>query len=314
MNSAELPRRLVFRKIYLTSFITARLINAMKNKKAFFPLVALLAAVLCAPLSDSSEVLPVKPDAVPTYQPKFYPFEGGEKAVYRASWNGLFSVATAEIFTTPAVVDGREVYNVRVEAKSSRALDLIWKMRDTIRSTFDAKALLPSRFSFHQKENSRVTNTDARYDQSNKSWEVTRERPGKRAQTYEFASANTLDPLTAAYLARSLDFKPGERLYFNVFGGRHRYLLELHVQRKEPVTLDSGMTVEAFRIIPRLQNVTKQGYADRMNEAVIWLSADERRIPVKLTSKIKFGSVRLELTEHKAALQQSSIRQAQPAS
>jgi len=286
----------------------------MTIKAKLFPAVVLFAALLSAPLSDGTEVLPVHPDAVPVYKPKHYPFEGGEKAVYRASWNGLLSVATAEINTRPTVVDGRQVYNVRVEAKTSRALDLIWKMRDTILSTFDAKALLPSRFRFHQRENSRVINTDARYNEATKRWAVHRQQVGKRAKVYEFDSHNTFDPLTAVYFARSLDFKPGDRLYFKVFGGRYQYLLELHVERKEPVALESGKTVEAFRIIPRTQNITKNGYAQRLNEAVIWLSADERRIPVKLSSKISFGSVRLDLIEDKHAIHSRSTEASQPAS
>jgi hypothetical protein len=286
----------------------------MKIKRTLIVGCALLVALISAPLLDSAQVLPVKPEAVPVYQPKFYPFEGGEKAVYRASWNGMFSVATAEIFTTPAVIDGRQVYNVRVEAKTSKALDLIWKMRDTILSTFDAKALIPSRFSFHQKENSRVINTDARYIESTKRWAVNRQQVGKRAKIWEFDSQNTLDPLTAVYLARSLDFKPGDRLYFKVFGGRYQYLLEMNVERKERVTLASGKSVEAFRIIPRMQNITKNGYAERMNEAVIWISADERRMPVKLSSKITFGSVHLELIEDKYALQTKTNQATQPES
>jgi hypothetical protein len=274
----------------------------MRSKTTLIAVCALVNALVSAPLLDSAQVLPVQPDAVPVYQPKFYPFEGGEKAVYRASWNGMFSVATAEIFTTPAVVNGRQVYNVRVEAKTSKALDLVWKMRDTILSTFDAKALMPSRFAFHQKENSRVINTEARYTEATKRWMVNRQQVGKRAKTWEIDSHNTLDPLSAVYLARSLDFKPGDRLYFKVFGGRYQYLLEMNVERKERVTLHSGKSVEAFRIIPRLQNITKSGYAERMNEAVIWISADERRMPVKLSSKITFGSVHLELIEDTYAL------------
>jgi Protein of unknown function (DUF3108) len=286
----------------------------MRTKKTFIVGCALLVALFSAPLLDSAQVLPIKPEAVPVYEPKYYPFQGGEKAVYRASWNGMFSVATAEIFTTPALVEGRQVYNVRVEAKTSRVLDLIWKMRDTIRSTFDAKALMPSRFSFHQRENSRVINTEARYIESTKRWAVNRQQVGKRAKIWEFDSQNTYDPLSAVYLARSLDFKPGDRLYFKVFGGRYQYLLEMNVERKERVTLDSGKTVEAFRIIPRLQNITKNGYAERMNEAVIWISADERRMPVKLTSKITFGSVHLELIEDKHAIHSTAKDASQPAS
>ncbi len=286
----------------------------MRKRTGFLALLGLLAASFAVSVSTGGQVLSVKPEAVPVYQPRYFPFEGGEKAVYRASWNGLFSVATAEIYTTPATVDGRRVYNVRVEARTSKVLDLIWKMRDTILSTFDARALSPSRFSFHQRENSRVIDTEARYNESTKRWTVNRQQIGKRAKVYEFDSQNTLDPLTAVYLARSLEFEVGDRLYFKVFGGRYRYLMELFIEDKEPVTLESGRTVEAFRIIPRLQNITKKGYANRMNEAVAWISADERRMPVKLASKIVFGSVYLELIEDTHTKRATSLEQPPPAS
>jgi hypothetical protein len=256
----------------------------------------------------------IKLEAVPVYQPKVYPFETGEKEVYRASWNGMVSVATAEVQTVPTVIDGKKVFQVRVEAKTSRALDLIWKMRDTISSTFDAKALTPSRFIFNQRENSRIIDTDARLDPTSKRWAVSRQQAGKKPRIYEFESQNTLDPITAVYLARSIDFKVGDRLYFNVFGGRYRYLLELFVEKKEPVKLESGKSIEAFRVIPRIQNVTKNGYAGRLNEAVIWLSADDRRLPVKLSSKVAFGTVYLELINDRRGTQATAAKARQPAS
>ena len=256
----------------------------------------------------------VKLESVPVYQPKAYPFEGGEKEVYRATWNGMFSVATAEVHTVPTVVDGKKVFQVRVDAKTSRVLDMIWKMRDTISSTFDAKGLAPSRFTFSQRENSRVIDTDARYDPSTKRWAVNRQQVGKKPRIYEFDSQNTLDPISTAYLARSIDFKVGDRLYFKVFGGRYRYLLELFVEKKEMVTLESGKSIEAFRITPRIQNITKKGYATRLNEAAVWLSADERRVPVKLSSKIVFGTVYLELVDDKRGTQAAASDKQRPAS
>src|ERR1041385_3490242 len=126
--------------------------------RPFKPIVATLFAVVClykAGALGAGETL-ISPESVPVYQPKHYPFEGGEKEVYRASWNGLVSVATAEISTVPTIIDGKKVYRVQVEAKSSGMLDFIWKMRDTITSTFDAKALSPARFTFSQRENSKV--------------------------------------------------------------------------------------------------------------------------------------------------------------
>jgi hypothetical protein len=270
----------------------------IRTKAILLAVISVLLSPLIAVAAQAAQPM-VKLDAVPVYQPHSLPFEGGEKEVYRATWNGMFSVALAEIQTTPVVVNGKKVLQVRVEAKTSRALDFIWKMRDVITSTFDAKTLAPSHFNFSQRENSRVIDTDAKFDFGTKHWAVHRQQVGKRSKIYQFESNNTLDPITAIYLARSTDFKVGDRLYFKLFGGRYRYLLELFVEKKEPVELESGKTIEAFRIIPRIQNTTKNGYAGRLNDAVIWISADERRLPVKLSSKIVFGSVYLDLIQDK---------------
>jgi len=282
----------------------------------FLKVLTALIFTLCLLVGSASEAgeAMIKPEAIPAYQPKYFPFEGGEKEVYNASWNGMISVATAEIHTVPTVVDGKKVYQVRVEAKTSRALDLIWRMRDTISSTFDAKALLPSRFTFAQRENSRVIDTEARFDPATKQWAVNRQQVGKRPRIYYFDSNNTLDPITAVYLARSTDFKVGDKLYFKVFGGRYQYLLELFVEKKEPVSMKSGKTVEAYRIIPRVQNITKNGYASRFNEATIWISADERRMPIKMSSKIAFGTVQLELADYKRPTQSTALKAHGPAS
>ena len=282
-------------------------------KLSFLALVGIVLGFIAVSVSQADEAM-IKPEAVPAYQPKHFPFENGEKEIYRVTWNGMVSVATAEVQTVPTVVDGRKVYQVRVEAKSSPKLDLIWKMRDTISSTFEAKALAPSKFTFNQRENSKSIDTEAHFDQSAKRWAVNRQQVGKRAKVYQFESNNTLDPITAVYLARSTDFKVGDKLYFKVFGGRYQYLLELWVEKKEPVALASGKTVDAYKIIPRIQNITKNGYAGRLNEAVVWISADERRLPIKLSSKITFGTVYMEVVSEQRGTQSTAAQGRKPAS
>lgn len=249
---------------------------------------------------------------MPSYEPKFYPYDGGEKAVYRATWNGI-SVATTEVHTTPVWIAGKKYYQVKVDARTSKALDLIWRMRDTISSTFEAKTLSPSRFAFNQRENSRVIDTEAQYNDTTKKWAVSRQEKGKKPRTYEFDSDNTLDPITAVYVARSMDFKVGDRLNFNVFGGRYQYLLELAVMGRETVQLGSGK-VDAFKIVPRVTNLSKGGYADRLNTAAIWISADERRMPVMLTSKIFAGTVYIEKVDEKPAVTPAALETRLPAS
>ena len=261
-------------------------------------LQAILWAVLALPLIASGDAKPLAGETqaatVPVYQPRHYPFDGGEKAVYHASWNGILSMATAEIYTTPQWIDGKKFYNVRVEARTSKLLDFIWKMRDTITSTIEANGLKPTRFTFSQRENSKVIDTVAHFDRSTKTWSVRRDERHKVIQ-YEFDQpTNTLDPITAIYLARSQDLKVGDHLFFHIFGGKYRYLLDLEVERRETVRTRSG-NVDAFKIVPRIKNVEKQGYAERLYEAAIWISADERRIPFRMSSKIVFGSIYVEM-------------------
>ena len=261
-------------------------------------------------LSEANQPTSWGQSGIPVYQPKHYPFDGGERAVYRASWNGLLSVATAEVQTSSHWVDGVKYYDVRVEAKSSRILDFIWRMRDTITSRFEAKALTPRQFTFSQRENKKVIDTVASFDPSAKKWSVRRDER-KSVKSYQFDQpANTIDPITAVYLARSVDFKVGDHLYFHIFGGKYRYLLDLEVQGKDTIRVNNR-NVEAFRIVPRTKNLTDEGYSERLNEATIWISADERRLPVMLRAKIVFGSVYLDMVEEGKPTQ-STVADNQP--
>jgi hypothetical protein len=282
--------------------LNRKMLRALHIVTSTFAILAM--GILFMATADAQESTKV-PTAVPLYQPKFYPYENGEQASYKASWNGV-PVATAEIQTAPVTVEGKKFYRVRIDAKTSRGLDLIWKMRDTITSTFDAKSLAPSRFVFSQRENSRAIDTEAKFNQASKKWSVNRWQEGKKPTVYDFDSNNTLDPITAVYLARSVDLKIGEKLSFNVFGGRYQYLLELKVEKKEPVELESGAVIETFKVVPRITNLTKKGYAGRMTEAAVWISADERRMPVKLWSKMFAGNVYMELVQDKPGVKSAN--------
>lgn len=278
----------------------------MRHRSWSIAWIGLLLFAVFSSAADQAKVNAPAPEKVPVYQPKHFPFAGGERAVYKASWNGI-PVATAEISTTSETIDGKKFYSVRVEAKTSPTLDLFWKMRDTITSTIEAKALAPTRFTFSQRENQKVIDTEARFDRNTKKWFVHRDER-RRVKKYDFDQPpNTIDPITAVYLARSQELKVGEHLYFNIFGGRYRYLLDLEVERREKIRITSG-TVDAFKIVPRIKNLMKRGYAERLNEASVWISADERRIPVMLSSRIFVGSIYIEKIEDKVGPQAAEVR------
>ena len=221
-----------------------------------------------------------------------YSFDGAETFSYKAHWNGI-PVATAEIQGVPLTVDGKALYRVEVQAKTTSILDFIWRMRDTFASTFNAKTLQPHQFVFSQRENNRNTDTTALFDQESSKWSVHRQR-GKKVDKFDFISNNTFDPITAVYMLRKLEFKVGDRVEFEVFGGKSRYWLTLDVVGRESINLDSG-PIEAYKIIPQIKNINKEGYAERMRGAVVWVSADARKIPLRAVTSVFVGSVQLEM-------------------
>ena len=259
---------------------------------ALSPIVLLLSVALgyvFAPAADS-------PKPMQNYTPRFRPFDGGEKTAYQASWMGI-PVASTQIEMRPVVLDGKKFYHVTVKAESWRYLDFIFKMRDTIESTFDAETLHPRRFFFSQRENKKVIDTTAEVDPATHQWTV-RRKEGKRRKDFEFVSPTTLDTISAVYFARSLDVKIGDHFELEVFGGKSRYRVELDVVGKERVKVKTG-EFEAYKIVPKLADLSKTGYAQRLREATVWISADEKRMPIKMSAQIFVGSVTIEIAEVK---------------
>ena len=228
------------------------------------------------------------------YQPKFFPFDQGETAEYRMSWN-MIPVASAKVQTKPKWEQGEKFYQVNVKAKTWRILHWIWKMRDSVESVFEAKTFSPRSFIFSQSENREKVHTNIRYEPSDQKW-VVRRREGDKVEGYEFVSGDTYDPISASYLLRSLDFKVGDRLEFNLFGGHHRYLLTLDVVSQEPIKVKAGQ-FNAYKIESQMVKRPPSKDDGYVYRATGWISADEKRILVKAKSKAWIGNVYLELIQ-----------------
>ncbi len=228
------------------------------------------------------------------YQPKYYPFSRGEKAEYRVSWNKI-PIGSAKVQMHPKWEKGKKFYQVKVRAKTWKILHWIWRMRDSVESVFEAKTFSPRSYIFSQSENRERVQTKILYEPSNKKW-VVRRKEGDKVEGFEFVSGDTYDPVSAIYLLRSLDFKVGDRLEFNLFGGHHRYLLTLDVVNQERIKVKAGQfnTYKIESQMVKRPPSKDDGYVYR---ATGWISADEKRILVKAKSKAWIGSVYVELVQ-----------------
>ncbi len=225
----------------------------------------------------------------PIYRPyleDFTPALGTYK--YNVTWQGI---PAADVSISVAR-DGRQ-YRVSTEVKTLKGIDLIYKLRYKASAEFSAIDFLPQRSEYHQRENSRVKDTEITFLPNGEILSV--RKKGNEVQRLQFDPRNfTLDPFSAAFLARSLDWKKGATKYFDTFEGKNRYLVSLTATNKINMLIN-GREREVWVITPKVRKLGSDDKKKKLRDARIYLTADSRREIIMIESEVFIGTVKTKM-------------------
>lgn len=113
-------------------------------------------------------------------------------------------------------------------------------------------------------------------------------------ETVEFdLERRAFDPLSAAYAISRRYLQVGRSEYIDIFDGKKLWNTEIQVLRKERIRVPAG-EFDTIVIRPILKS---EGIFMKKGEIYIWLTDDDRKIPVMLKSKVKVGSFKAKLVE-----------------
>jgi hypothetical protein len=113
-------------------------------------------------------------------------------------------------------------------------------------------------------------------------------------ETVEFyLEKQAFDPLSGFYEIRKRPLRVGHSEYLDVFDSKKLWNVEVQVLRKERVKIPAG-EFDTIIIKPLLQS---EGIFMKKGEIHIWLTDDEKRIPIMVKSKVKIGSFIAKLVE-----------------
>jgi len=249
--------------------------------------LSLMASILGASSSQAEEL---KAEDVkiftPAYSPKFEAFEPplGEY-VYKVAWEGI-PAADVKV----KVQRDEDVFKVTTKAKTYSGIDLFYRLRYRAEGVISATDLTPIRTEIDHRENSRHKVTRINFTDSGNIRAV-RYRQGEETEDITFNPKNfTLDPISASFLARGIDWKVGETKQFDTFNGKSRYLISLTAKALKKLEI-AGREREAWEIVPRVENLTDPGADKKLREAKIYLSTDKAREVLKIVSSVFVGSV-----------------------
>lgn len=208
-----------------------------------------------------------------------------ERLVFTISWSGIKAgTATQEIGS-----DGENLRMVST-ARSAAWLSAFFTVDDRIESLMGKGSSglplgLPASYTekVHEGPTRRhkVVNFNHRQQQA-----VIEDLLGKTRTTLPVTPI-TYDSLSCFYYARMQKMEPGTSFYVDVFDGKRLHNTEVKVVRRETVDTDLG----EFRTVLIMPILKTEGIFSKTGDIHIWLTDDERRIPVKMRSKVKIGSI-----------------------
>ena len=180
---------------------------------------------------------------------------------------------------------GHECYHVISRAKSNNVFDTIYRVRDVVESWMDVDFLYSRRFRKILREGNYRADQDVEMDQENR---LARYQDGRVFELTQGA----LDVLSAFYYVRTLDLDVGQEMWLDSHADRKNYPLKVVVRGREKITTPAGK-FDCLVVEPMLRT---PGLFKNEGKLTIWLTDDERRMPVLMKSKIPVGSISVILT------------------
>ena len=266
---------------------------------AVLTLVALTSFTLDAQRATRKAAAPAaKPPAKAAPAPraeKHVPFAAGETLSYDVSWSSYLTAGTA----TTTVLEKKPSFNstayyIVAEGRPTPLLSKLYSVYYKMDTLLDSFTLLPQRGSVYSEEGKRHRFKTTQFDRAAK--KALFEYKSDTTVKSDFAtSAVTQDALSAIYVLRVIPLKPGEKMTMPVCDNGINYKVQFDAGASEKVRTPKGDQA-ALKI--RLSVSDDKGKSVGKN-VFIWISEDERRLPVKLQADLPVGSFNLLLRDVK---------------
>lgn len=224
------------------------------------------------------------------------PFRDGERMVFRVAWGMFSSAASVTISAEDEVVEGSPQMRVTTETQTRGFIRLVYPFESRMESYFDLHSgrLMEARAttSTPRKE----TEAEIAFDYSSGTASYIDHRDPERATTLELPPGLPMDLITGLVNTRAWDIEVGEERPIVVLYDDEFYEVMVTAERIETINSARGRE-EALLLVPRMEHEPK-GIFRRGGQVRVWLSQDEKRLPLRLEVALSVGTAKAVLTEY----------------
>jgi len=216
------------------------------------------------------------------------PFRPGESLRFSVQY-GFINAGSAWLEVQPATApSGRPAFALVARAESNAFFSRFYKVRNRIESLWDREGRFTWRYAEDRREGKYRAKSEVRFD------------PERHEAIYPDGESfpvppSVQDALSSFYFTRTQALPLGGSVVFDYHASRKSQPLEVKVIGRERVDTPAGK-FDCVVIEPMLK---AGGIFKSKGRLVIWLTDDERRMPVLMRSKVMIGSISVVLQEVK---------------
>ncbi len=153
----------------------------------------------------------------------------------------------------------------------------------------------PTYFALVQNEGKYKGNKETIFDHNNK--EIIFINNLKNNTTYhKNIDKMFMDVLSGFFYLRTLPIKLNEPVSLDIFDSNKFTTVQIQPIKEEKIELSDNKQIDAILIKPKLNT---EGLFKRKGDILIWLSKDDKKIPLKIETRVPVGHVVAELKEYK---------------
>jgi hypothetical protein len=213
-----------------------------------------------------------------------------ERLEFELSYTGI----TAGHAVQEVTQEGTDIHIVST-ARSADWLQFFFPVEDRIESYLTSGSpplyLGSPRLYLERKHEGRtITNREARFDR--KKLEVTTIDHRNKEEKTQSITKRTYDTLSSFFYFRTISLQVGTSYFIDIYDCNRLWNTEVKVLRREELVIPLGR----FKTIVIQPLLKSEGIFARTGEMFIWLTDDDRRIPVQMKSKVVVGSITATLT------------------
>lgn len=220
------------------------------------------------------------------------PWKIGEYFQFSIDWSGLNGGNALMQVQNMQTVDGRRAWRVVTKAESNSFVSKFYKVRDRAETFIDAESLYTRRFEKHLREGTYKKDLSVRFDQK------ARKAIYDNGRSFE-VPPRVHDVLSAFYYVRTRPLPEGGMVSIPTHDNEKSYDMVVKVIRRERIEVPAGK-FDCVLVEPVLKS---EGIFKSKGQMFVWLSDDERRIPVQVKSKVPIGSISVTLTDMRLAFE-----------